>query len=196
MGGKGSGGKRANSGNSVAKVDPDINHRVIQFTKELTQMPQCDLSNPEAIEDRFYEWLEVNDKWGMRPGVAGYAAALGMSRQRLWDITRHNYQQTSVNGMKLTRESLDLIKKHFSFLELSLESLMMADKGNPVKYFFLAKNHFGYKDQSEHINVNIDERAALPTPNEVAAKYAAQLGMLEQPEVVYELPEGEEYLQL
>lgn len=193
MGGKGSGGRRKGAGNGAEKVDPDVNHRVIQFTIELTKMEKCDLTDPEAIELRFYEFLNLCDKWGMRPGVASYATALGMYRQRLWDITRHDYQQTTVGGMKLTRESLDVIKKHYNFLELSLENLMMADKGNPVKYFFLAKNHFGYKDQSEHINVNIDERAALPTADEVAAKYAAQLGKPQpEVEVVYELPEGEE----
>lgn len=192
MGGKGSGGRRKGAGNGAEKVDPDINHRVIEYTKALAQLEPCDLSSPDAIEERFFDFLDLADKWGMRPAVASYAAALGISRQRLWDLTRHDYQQTTVKGMKVTRESLDVIKKHFSFLEITLENLMMADKGNPVKYFFLAKNHFGYKDQSEHINVNIDERAALPTADEVVAKYAAQLGK-PQPEieVVYELPEGE-----
>lgn len=192
MGGKGSGGRRKGAGNGAEKVDPDVNHRVIQFTKELTQMDKCDLTDPEAIDERFYDFLALCDKWGMRAGVASYAAALGISRQRLWDLTRRDYQQVTVGGMKLTRESLDIIKKHYGFLEITLENLMMADKGNPVKYFFLAKNHFGYKDQSEHINVNIDERAALPTADEVAAKYAAQLGKPQpEVEVVYELPEGE-----
>lgn len=192
MGGKGSGGRRRNAGNGAEKVDPDVNHRVIQFTIELTKMEKCDLTDPEAIEQRFYDFLDLGDKWGMRPGVASYAAALGISRQRLWDLTRRDYQQVTVGGMKLTRESLDIIKKHFGFLEITLENLMMADKGNPVKYFFLAKNHFGYKDQSEHINVNIDERVALPTSEEVAAKYAAQLGKpAPEAEIVYELPEGE-----
>lgn len=191
MGGKGSGGRRKNAGTGAEKVDPDVNHRVIEYTKELARLEPCDLTDPGAIEERFFDFLALGDKWGMRPGVASYAASLGISRQQLWYITRHDFDSATINGVKVTRESFSVIKKHFGFLEITLENLMMADKGNPVKYFFLAKNHFGYKDQSEHINVNIDERAALPTADEVAAKYAAQLGK-PQPEVVYELPEGEE----
>lgn len=191
MGGKGSGGKRANAGNGVEKVDPGDNHRVIEYTRELAQMEPCDLSDPEAIEERFFEFLELCDKHGMRPAVASYAAALGISRQRLWDLTRHDYSQTTVRGLKVTRECLGEIKKGYNFLEIVLENLMMSDKGNPVKYFFLAKNHFGYKDQSEHINVNIDEKPALISPDEVAAKYAAQLGRPMEAEPTYELPAGE-----
>lgn len=189
MGGKGSGGRRPGAGNGAGKVDPDINRRVIGYTKELARLEPCDLSDPGAIEGRFFDFLDLADEWGMRPAVASYAAALGISRQRLWDLTRHDYQQTTVGGMKVTRECLGVIKKHYNFLEITLENLMMADKGNPVKYFFLAKNHFGYKDQSEHINVNVEERPALPTAEELEAKYAAQLGRAEQPEVVYELPD-------
>lgn len=190
MGGKGSGGRRPGAGNGAEKVDPSDNHRVIRYTMALAKMERCDLSDPEAIEERFYEFLDLADEWGMRPAVASYAAALGMSRQRLWDVTRHEYQKTAIGGITVTRESLDVIKKHYNFLELVLENLMMTDKGNPVKYFFLAKNHFGYKDQTEQINVNVEERPALPTAEELAAKYAAQLGR-PQPEVVYELPDGD-----
>ena len=192
MGGKGSGGRRKGAGSKgAASVDPSDNHRVIQFTKALMMLDKCDLSDPDAIQDRFYDYLDLCDEWGMRPAVASYAASIGLSRQRLWDVTRHDYEQTTIGGVKVTRISLSLIKKHYNFLELVLENLMMTDKGNPVKYFFLAKNHFGYKDQSEHINVNIDERPALPNPEELAAKYAAQLGEPVEVEAVYELPKGE-----
>lgn len=192
MGGKGSGGYRKNAGNSNAKVDPDDNHRVIQFTLDISKLPQCDLTKPEAIEERFEEFLQLCDKWGLKPGVVAYASAIGMNRGTLWWLTRHDFDSTTVRGQKLTRECIDCIKKHYDFLELTLEGLMLNDKGNPVKYFFLAKNHFGYKDQSEHINVNVNERPTLAAPEDVAAKYAAQLGRPQaEIEAVYELPDSE-----
>lgn len=190
MGGKGSGGRRPGAGTGCEKVDPDANHRVIGYTKALARLEPCDLSDPEAIEGRFYDFLGLADEWGMRPGVASYAASLGINRQQLWYITRHDFDSATISGQKVTRKSIDVIKKHYNFLELVLENLMMSDKGNPVKYFFLAKNHFGYKDQTETITVNVEERPALPTAEELAAKYAAQLGRAEQAEVVYELPDG------
>lgn len=196
MGGKGSGRKpghaKSSNGLSNADVDAELNSRVIGFMKDMNRLPKCDLTDPDAIEQRFYDYLTLNDKWGLKPGVAAYAAAIGISRQMLWYVTRHDSDTMTLSGQKLTRSSTDVIKKHYEFLELSLESLMLNDKGNPVKYFFLAKNHFGYKDQSEHLNVNVNERPTLAAPEDVAAKYAAQLGKPQaEIEAVYELPDSE-----
>lgn len=196
MGGKGSGRKaghaKSSNGLSNAIVDAELNSRVIGFMRDMNELPKCDLTDPDAIERRFYDFLELNDKWSMRPGVVAYATALGIARNQLWYITRHDFETTTISGQKLTRDCIVTIKKHFNFLELSLENLMLNDKGNPVKYFFLAKNHFGYKDQSEHINVNVNERPTLAAPEDVAAKYAAQLGRPQaEIEAVYELPDSE-----
>lgn len=194
MGGKGSGGYRKNAGTSDAKVDPEDNQRAIAFTIAISKLPPLDLTDPDDIEQRFYDFFELADKYHVRPGLMAYGAALGLSKDQIYYVLNRSPDSPVINGVKLTPECKRIIKKHAAFLNVTLETLMMNDKGNPVKYFFLAKNYFGYKDQSEHLNINVNERPSLAAPEDVAAKYAAQLGK-PKAEIVevsdYELPDGE-----
>lgn len=184
MGGKGSGGYRRNAlprdanpivqANDPCSVDPDQNRRAIAFGKALMDLPDPDLSDAAAIRERFYAYLDMCGEHGVRPLVAGISMALGMSRHALKGIAVGDPRYKAYKG--LTTEGAAFVQKIYEFLEIHWEDRFMEDKGNPVKYIFMGKNLFGYKDQAERVVTHVEEKKELPTADEVAAKYAAMAG--------------------
>ena len=51
----------------------------------------------------------------------------------------------------LPAETLDLIKKAYEMLEMSMENYATSGKINPVMSIFMMKNHFGYQDKTEYV---------------------------------------------
>ncbi|MEC4272944.1 hypothetical protein VJ923_07220 [Adlercreutzia sp. R25] len=185
MGGKGSGGYRRNAlpresnpivqGNDPLNVDPDQNRRAIAFGRALMGLPDVDLSDAPAVEERFFLYLDMCDRHGVRPLVSGIIMALGLgSKQALRGIATGDPHFAKYRGV--TPETVRVIQKIYEFLEIHWEDRFMEDSGNPVKYIFMGKNHFGYKDQAERVVHHVDERKALQTPEEVAEKYRAMAG--------------------
>ena len=82
----------------------------------------------------------------MKPAVNGLALALGTNRQRLWEIATEQDKQ-----MSIPMESKYYIKQAYNSLQLLWENYMQNGQVNPVSGIFLGKNHFGYRDQQEHI---------------------------------------------
>ena len=192
MGGKGSGGYRKNAlprdknpivqGNNLDAQDPDFNHRTIELGKKLFAMPDPDYTDPDAMQERFFEYLTLCDEWQVRPSVTGVAMAFGMNRGTLYNL-RVGAQKTYKT---LTQESLAIVQKSYEFLEKIYEDNLQEEKGSPVKWIFLGKNHYGYRDQTERVNIKIDDTKPQLTAAEVQEKYAKQLG--KQPDTK-ELPE-------
>jgi hypothetical protein len=86
----------------------------------------------------------------MKPTVAGMGMALGLSRQRLWEIKTGNYH-TSKSLAELPTLSTDTIKKGYEYMEILWENYMQNGKINPVSGIFLGKNNFGYQDKQEMV---------------------------------------------
>lgn len=190
MGGKGSGRYRkgqTSDDNPFHVRDPrtgdmDANHWSIELGKRLMGWEPPDYSDPESMRRRFYDYLDVCDELKMRPLVQGTAMAFGMNRTTMTDIVSGRLPKWK----NLTPESLVVLKKCYDFLQLSWENQLSTETGNPVKWIFLGKNHFGYRDQSERVVAHVDARPQLPDSEAVAGKYAALVGRDE--EQVYELP--------
>jgi hypothetical protein len=185
MGGKGSGGYRRNAlpreknpmmqAADPSNVDRAVNSRVMGFGRDVLAYGDLDVSDPQAVRDRFYDYLGLCDKWGIRPMVNSLAQALGMRRQDLWGIATGSSHYRNWHG--IAPASVDVIQKAYDFLQTSWEIYLTEEKGNPVKWFFLAKNYFGYEDQTVKVTRVEGDARSLPTPEEVAAKYALQVGM-------------------
>ena len=193
MGGKGSGRYRKGQPNdspftglNPRSVDPDANHWSIELGKRLMGWEPPDYSDPDAMLKRFYDYLDVCDELKMRPLVQGTAMAFGMNRNVMTDIVVGRLPKWK----NLTPESRSVLKKCYDFLQLSWENQLSTETGNPVKWIFLGKNHFGYRDQSERVVAHVDARPQLPDSEAVAGKYAALVGRDE--EQVYELPAEQE----
>ena len=132
--------------------------------------------------ERFYDYLDLCDEWGIRPMVNSMAQAFNTNRQTLWGVATGNEHFRHWKG--ITPESIDVFKKAYDFLQTSWEIYLTEEKGNPVKWFFLAKNYFGYEDQTVKVQRVEVDRGALPSPEEVAAKYALQVGRQQEPLLV------------
>lgn len=189
MGGKGSGRKPGFKGCNVpdsknpvkqaadpSNVDREVNSAVMAFGKDIMAFEEPDFADAESVEQRFYDYLDMCERHGIRPMVTSMANAFGMRRQELWGIAVGDPKYANWRGGILTPKSRYAIQKSYDFLNTAWETYLMAEKGNPVKWLFLGKNYFGMKDQTEQVQVRMDLTPQLPNPEEVAAKYAAMLG--------------------
>lgn len=183
MGGKGSGGARYGNTknnpfvqmNNPANIDPDVNHQSIAFGKDLLALPDYDHADPEAMQARFYDFLDLCDKHKMRPLVSACAQALGLpSHEEMIRCLSNDPQAFKRNN--LSWESLKVLQKSYQFLKTIWENNLVNEKGNPVKWIFLGKNYFGMKDQVEQIHYKAEDRRELRSPDEIAADYAAMVG--------------------
>ena len=187
MGGKGSGRYPRKKGlpretpmtqaHDPTNIDPTTNHKIIAFGKELLAFDEPDYADADALQERFYDYLDLCDRHHVKPMVNSMAQAFCMNRKQLWGVATRNDHYKHWRG--ITPACVDVVEKAYDFLQTNLEVSLMEETKNPVKWFFLAKNYFGYEDQTVKVSrVEVDGKA-LPSPEEVAAKYALQVG--EQP---------------
>lgn len=194
MGGPGSGRKKGDGRNnggrriprdknvvvqaqSTDAGDPTSTHAAIVFGKLLLGLEPIDFTDAKQAEERFHLFLELCDEHNLRPMVTGLAMAYGINRNQLQGIASGRKELQNYKG--ITPECRSIIRKSYEFLEYFLELKLETEKGNPVKWFFLAKNHFGYRDQSEQITRVIDETPRLADPQALAEKYLADSGAIE-----------------
>ena len=160
--------------NDPANVDPGVNHRVIEFGKELLSWEEPDYADAGSMQERFMEYLDLCDRFKVRPMVSSMAQAFGMDRMVPWGLATDNEHYRNWKGV--APRSVKKKKKAYVFLQTNLEISLMEEQKNPVKWFFLAKNYFGYEDQTVKVSrVEVDQRE-LPSPEEVAQRYALAVG--------------------
>ena len=176
MGGKGSGGYRPNSGHDsrYTSQDPDANHRMMEFCKELVKFDLVDFTDSEAQWKRFEAMLSACDRWNLRPNVPALCMALGMNTRQMYRILNREFK--TYKGQEITTIFVENCQKMYDFIQVYLETALIEEQKNPVKWLFLAKNHFGYTDSRENIIKTVDEKPRLSSAEEVAAKYRKQLG--------------------
>lgn len=131
-------------------VDPGDNTRIVQTNMKFFDMPRIDLNDSEAVRQRLGEYFQIYAEADLKPTVAGMASALGVNRQRLWEI-KTGAAVGGTTKQSLPSETLDLIKKAYDILEMSMENYASSGKVNPVISIFMMKNHFGYQDKTEYV---------------------------------------------
>lgn len=129
------------------------NTKYMIVNNALFTMPKIDITDPKQVSDRIIEYYNLYLQNDLRPTVSGLAMALnGHKRLWLWAVAHDQpHGSTNSNPPKLPVEVKDLIKQAYDMLEVSWESYMIGGVINPVTGIFLAKNNFGYKDQTETI---------------------------------------------
>lgn len=70
----------------------------------------------------------------------------------------------------------EIIRYYYNLLEVYFESTFVEGKIQPVVGIFLAKNHYGYKDQVENVIVPATPLDNLRDPDTVAKKYLLDVG--------------------
>lgn len=147
---------------STVQAEPGDNTKFTQHTMNIMLLDPVDLTDAEQVKQRIQDYFRICAEDDMKPGVADFACALGISRQELWNI---------VTGKRVKpAEVIDVLKRTYLALNAQLENFAMAGKVNPVTFIFLGKNHFQYTDKQE-IEVAAKQDAES-SPEQLAQKYA------------------------
>ena len=152
------GGNSPVIGDNGMMTEPGDNAKFIHNAMMLGALPKIDLHDSEAVEKRINEYFQIQFECDLKPTVSGLGLALGLSRQRLWEIKTGNYH-TSRTLAELPAATTESIKKGYEYMEILWENYMQNGKINPVSGIFLGKNNFGYQDKQEHVitpNTNSD----------------------------------------
>lgn len=184
---------RKNQWQDMGRTNEENNHKAIAFLTELAVLTPIDCTDIDEVRRRFSEFIDLCDKHKVRPLTACCAMAYGMNRDVFSRFMNGDASVWRSRGIP------DEVREFFSvavysFLEGVMEVNLAEESGNPVKWIVFAKNHFGYRDQSERVITYRDEKPKLPDADEVARKYAGLVGRDEAREIgavvepVYELP--------
>lgn len=178
MGGKG-------SGSWTQEIDVSANRRSIGLTRSLYKLPPVDRTDPDAIMDRFDEYLDLCDEYRMRPLVGNYAVAYGLLKQELFAVL------TGQTMSGFTSETIKVLKYQYNLVESNFEQSLIESK-NPVPGIYYSKAQLGWRETASEtvITHRREESPQLSgqTADEIAAKYAQIVGVEDVPR--NELPEA------
>jgi hypothetical protein len=151
-------------------VDRGDNTKIVQTNMRFFDMPKIDLHDSEAVRVRLGEYFQIYADADLKPTVAGMACALGVNRQRLWEI-KTGAAVGGTTKQSLPSETLDLIKKAYEILEMSMENYASSGKVNPVISIFMMKNHFGYQDKTEYVLTPNQQQASDYDADDIRKRY-------------------------
>ena len=147
---------------STVQAEPGDNSKYTRHNLELFLLNPISFESAEETAERTALYFEICNRNDMKPSVAGYALAIGISRQELWNI---------VSGKRVKPSAVvDVLKRAYDMLNAQMEDYMQNGKIHPIAGIFLSKNHFGYQDRQE-IEVSAHTDAGR-SPDELAQKYA------------------------
>lgn len=144
----------------VFEVEPGDNTRYLNHALEIYNLPKLDRKDPEKVLQRTNDYFNICLKNDMKPTIAGYALALGISRVELFSI---------VNDRRNTPPAvLNTIKGAQALINAQMEDYMQNGKVNPASGIFLMKNNMGYKDEVETVISRGEDRRPLEELKEQA----------------------------
>ena len=164
-------------------TEPGDNTKYLALGRELFNLPTINLKEPEQVKGRLNEFFEIHARYDMKPTVSGMGMALGLDRRRLWEIKTGNLQG-GTSHHALPKETMDLVKKAYEYMEILWENYMQNGKINPVSGIFLGKNNFGYQDKTEYVvtpNINSDSDY---NADDIKKRYLTDSPTLELPETI------------
>lgn len=146
------GGNSPVIGNNGLMLEAGDNTKILQVNMALMNMPDIDLDDVEAVQERLLEYFDLYAQADMKPTVVGMAIALnGHSRQWLWAVARNGVINGRGDTVNLRPEVSNVIKKAYFMMENQWETYMNSGKINPVSGIFLGKNNYGYQDKTEYV---------------------------------------------
>lgn len=143
--------------------DPNDNQKMVAHAVQIMSFPPIDTHNAEQVQTRTYEYLGLCAQNGMKPGIEGYALALGINRQSLLQIRK--------GMLKRPKEVVEIMERTCQLVGEIMENGITDGKINPLVGFFFMRNNHGYKNadpDEEPQNTNEETKTA----EQIAAKYA------------------------
>ena len=120
-----------------APDDMGDNARILHNARVALTLPRIDTSDPKAVEQRAFEYLDFCEANDVKPHLVGLASWIGVRRSTLnnW----RNYRKNDMVG--------DVINKFCDIMEVQWADYMQNGKINPAAGIFLGKNWYGYRDE-------------------------------------------------
>lgn len=147
---------------STVQAEPGDNTKYINHNMMLYKLKPIAFETAEEVDERTAEYFAICSMNDMKPSVAGYALALGVSRKVLWEY---------VSGRIVKPDGVrNSLKRAYDFLNAQMEDYMQNGKIQTIAGIFLMKNSFGYTDKQE-IEVAAKQDAEA-SPEQLAQKYA------------------------
>ena len=147
---------------STVQAEPGDNAKYTRHNLMLFQLAPISFEDEAETAEWTATYFDICSQNDMKPSVAGYALALGISRVELWNL---------VTGKRVKPAGvINVLKRAYYMLNAQLEDYMQNGKVNPVTGIFLSKNHFAYQDKQE-IEVAAKQDAES-SPEQLAQKYA------------------------
>ena len=172
--GKPRGGNSPVIGNNGLQVEPGDNAKYLALNMEIMELPNIDLNDVEAVNERLKEYFEIYAKYDTKPTVSGMAVALnGHSRQWLWSVVTGQPYGGRGDTANLPTQVSNSIKKAYVTLEMLWENYMQNGKVNPVAGIFLGKNNYGYQDKTEYVLTPNQQQEENYSPEDIKARYIA-----------------------
>lgn len=145
------------------QVEPGMNTLMVQRARTLSSRGRCNMTDPDAVAER-YEWfLDMCESLDIRPTVEGLQSAYGYSRQNLRSIVEGDVKS-------VPEASIVTLKRAWNDMNWIMSQYSVNGHLNPAIACFMLKNHFGYKDETETIIVKKDPYES-GNPEEIARKY-------------------------
>jgi hypothetical protein len=138
----------------MAESEEGKNAKYTRHNMELMTLPPLDLQlcSGKALEERCIFYFESCIENDMRPSVAGFSLAIGISRPTLMGYLH--------GETKCPLDVKDTLNRFYAVLNAMMEDYMQGGVVNPIPAIFLLKNNFGYKD-TQDVVVNNKQDTAL-----------------------------------
>lgn len=157
--------------NNQFMIPADDRQRIVKHNLDLYRLGTLkDRNDLDEVLERIESYFNICAMNAVMPTVAGFALALGVDRNTLWDW---------MDGKRGTIKNPDVVgvlKRIYSMINTQYEELLTEGKMIPVGAFFLLQNNHGYRNQTDHVVV----AAGDPEPD--TADIAARAGLLEEGE--------------
>lgn len=183
--GKGSGRKN----NLPTATRPVEKSNDVAYAKELFMLPTIDMEDPEAVRDRYFELLELSEKYGRAITIEALSMGFDTTREEIIEVSKGEKCRL---GARLSVSSAPIFQKCLnSVAGIWATHMSSGDFKQPVAGIFIGKNNFGYGDVTETV-IRHESARQGPSRAELEAKYQSALPS-ETPidadvEAVYELP--------
>lgn len=128
------------------QADPGDNRKYLLHNMAVNALADThvEMTDEQAVAERITAYFQICAENDMKPSVAGFALAFGVSRKCLWEWVTGQRQKgfMSDNVRKL-------LERAYNVLNAQMEDYMQNGKINPVAGIFLMKNNMGYEDKKE-----------------------------------------------
>lgn len=121
------------------RIKPGDNSRFVRHALASVGLPPIDISDPEQVQNRAYEYLKYCSDNDRRPQIVGLCNWLGITRTTLYDWVNNN--------LKERKKHCEVIRHIYSLMEEMWTEYMQYGKISPPTAIFLAKNWYGYRDE-------------------------------------------------